>query len=100
MLVDLYNLRLGPAIQMQILAPLGFIFRAYPQLMVTEKSTAIMDSIFATNIPQAQAQLLKVIQEFLSSQERPELPIEKVKVETGVKIAELVGNVDGFADSG
>lgn len=59
-----------------------------------------MDGIFGSDSPPAQIHLLRVIQEFLSSQEQPDAPVEKVKVEKGIKIAELVGNVDGFADSG
>lgn len=69
--------------------------------MLAAGSTAIMDNIFASNNLPSQFQMFRIIQDFLASQDRAPLvsSADKVKVE-GVKIDELVGNVDGFADSG
>lgn len=74
-------------------------------LMLEQGSTDIMDAIFASGSTPMQAQLLRIIQDFLASQGRstitPSVGI-KVKLEQSdvVKMEELVGNVDGFADSG
>ena len=99
-LITLYNLPIGPAAQSGALTSLGFLYRAYPTFMLKPGSTKIMDAIFASPDLNAQIQLLRIFQDFLASQGRTAAPTDKVKAETGVKIAELVGNVDGFADSG
>jgi len=46
----------------------GFLFRAQPTLMTLESSTAIMDTIFASNEEDQQGRLLKIIQDFLMSE--------------------------------
>lgn len=99
-LITLYNLPIGPAAQFGALTSLGFLYRAYPTFMLKQGSTKIMDTIFASPNPNSQIQLLRILQDFLASQGRVAAPTETVKAETGVKIDELVGNVDGFADSG
>ncbi|KAG6899687.1 hypothetical protein C0993_007948, partial [Termitomyces sp. T159_Od127] len=64
-----------------------------------------MDAIFASPEEEARARLLKIIQEFLISEaakhsnKEKEGVKEKTKV-TNVNMDELVGNTDGFADSG
>ena len=99
LLVKLYSLPVGPVVQSSALSSLGFLFRAYPTLMLLQPSTTIMDGAFKSGSPQTRLQMLKILQDFLSSQARS-APTGKVKAEQGVKIDELVGNVDGFADSG
>lgn len=70
--------------------------------MLKPGSTAILDAIFASKDEKGIFQVLRIIQDFLASQDRAPIvqPGAKVKVETGIKIEELVGNVEGFADSG
>ncbi|ORY37374.1 sister chromatid cohesion C-terminus-domain-containing protein, partial [Leucosporidium creatinivorum] len=99
LLVKLYSLPVGPQVQSSALNSLGFLFRAYPTLMLNPSSTTIMDSVFKTGTPQLQLQLLKILQDFLTSQAKASTASTQ-KAEKGVKIDELVGNVDGFADSG
>lgn len=102
--IQLYRLPVGPTNQGTILACLGFLYRSYPMLMLKPGSTSIMDEIFALGPAGAasQVQLLRIIQDFLACQGRPSSGGKsgKVKVEGGAKMEELVGNVDGFADSG
>jgi cohesin loading factor subunit SCC2 len=99
-LVKLHGLPVGPIVQSAALTSLGFLYRAYPTLMLLPGSTTIMDAVFQSPTPQTQLQLLRILQDFLASQGRGPASSKKVKAETGVKIEELVGNVDGFADSG
>ncbi|TFK39055.1 hypothetical protein BDQ12DRAFT_682942 [Crucibulum laeve] len=94
----------GP-LRARILQCLGFLFRAQPTLMTLERSTAIMDTIFASPDEDARGRLLKILQEFLLSEAAKHAAREKettkAKPKTGdVNMAELVGNTDGFADSG
>lgn len=100
LLVKVYSLPVGPQVQSSALNSLGFLFRAYPTLMLNPSSTSIMDSVFKTGTSQSQLQLLKILQDFLTSQAKASTVLAQRKAEKGVKIDELVGNVDGFADSG
>ena len=71
--------------------------------MVKEGSTNIMDAVFASDNAQSISQLLRILQDFLASQGKVGVaPLVAVKVEQSREMAmdELVGNVDGFADSG
>ncbi|SCV73614.1 BQ2448_6044 [Microbotryum intermedium] len=110
-LVKLHQLQVSPVVSSAALSSLGFLFRAYPTLMLLPPSTSIMDAVFDSPAQQTQLQLLKIMQDFLGSQARagptPLLVGESKKAAAaaarahgGVKIEELVGNVDGFADSG
>ncbi|KAM0747229.1 hypothetical protein T439DRAFT_97198 [Meredithblackwellia eburnea MCA 4105] len=100
----LYVLPAASEVQLALLTSLSFMFRSYPTLMLKEKSLAIFDAIFESSDEKARFQLLKIFQDFLASQDRTlnleRKPKSKVKAEGGVKIEELVGNVEGFADSG
>ncbi|SCZ88805.1 BZ3500_MvSof-1268-A1-R1_Chr10-4g03099 [Microbotryum saponariae] len=114
-LVKLHQLQISPVVSAAALSSLGFLFRAYPTLMLLPPSTSIMDAIFASPAQQTQLQLLKIMQDFLGSQARAGGPTTApaslvvgaskraaaaAKAHGAVKIEELVGNVDGFADSG
>lgn len=74
--------------------------------MLRPASVTIMDQVFASEDRAAHAQLLKIIQDFLVSQSTAKE--EKVDRKTGGKAAKdtavdmnaLIGNLDGFADSG
>ncbi|GAA5903419.1 hypothetical protein JCM8208_001915 [Rhodotorula glutinis] len=106
-LIRVYNLSLPAQIQSTVLTSLGFVYRAHPTLMLHQASTAIIDAIFESAAPQMHHQILRIIQDFLASQERAvavaaALPVDKKRKKTvnGVKMEELVGNVEGFADSG
>ncbi|GAA5844746.1 hypothetical protein JCM11251_002267 [Rhodosporidiobolus azoricus] len=104
-LVRLYTLTLPPQIKFTILTSLGFLYRSYPTLMLHVSSTQIIDAIFDSPNPKLHLQVLRIVQDFLASQERAATvvggqPTKKKKVEEGVKMEELVGNVEGFADSG
>ena len=104
LLIDLYRLPVGPVVQSTVLTCLGFLFRSFPTLMLRPSSTGIMDEIFTSTNSNAQTQLMKIIHDFLSCQGRSTGVATaaggKVKVEANAKMEELVGNVDGFADSG
>jgi cohesin loading factor subunit SCC2 len=67
----------------------------------------IMDATFASQEEEGRARLLKIMQEFLVSEAAKHAQKEKGKANAKVKQApadvnmeELVGNTDGFADSG
>ncbi|GAA5904538.1 hypothetical protein JCM6882_004901 [Rhodosporidiobolus microsporus] len=104
-LVRLHSLHLPPGVKSAILTSLGFLYRAHPTLMLHASSTEIMDAIFASPDKGMHLRVLSIVQDFLASQERASAlaaaqPVKKKKVEQGVKMEELVGNVEGFADSG
>ncbi|GAA5984976.1 hypothetical protein JCM11641_005602 [Rhodosporidiobolus odoratus] len=104
-LVRLHGLALPPAVKSAILTSLGFLYRAHPTLMLHSASTAIIDAIFTDPNPAMHVQVLKIVQDFLASQERAGVaaataPTKQKKAEQGVRMEELVGNVEGFADSG
>lgn len=46
----------------------GFLFRAQPTLMTMERSSTIMDAIFASPEEEGRGRLLKIMQEFLISE--------------------------------
>jgi cohesin loading factor subunit SCC2 len=102
-LIQLYSASQSSLIRSTALASLGYIFRSYPMLMLKEGSTNIMDAVFASDNAQSISQLLRILQDFLASQGKVGVaPLVAVKVEQSREMAmdELVGNVDGFADSG
>lgn len=106
-LIRVYNLSLPAQIKSTVLTSLGFVYRAHPTLMLHQASTTIIDAIFESEAPQMHHQILRIVQDFLASQERAvavaaTLPADKKrkKAVNGVKMEELVGNVEGFADSG
>ena len=91
--------------------------------MTLDRSAAIMDAIFASPDEDQHARLLKIFQDFMSSEAAKHSNTEKggdrVKYylltdsanslaeagksaakNAGVQMEELVGNTDGFADSG
>lgn len=85
----------------------GFLFRAQPTLMTLESSAMIMDATFASQEEEGRARLLKIMQEFLVSEATKHAQKGKGKADakgkqslTEVNMEELVGNTDGFADSG
>lgn len=99
----------------------GFLFRAYPTLMTLESSATIMDAIFTSPEEEARGRLLKIMQDFLitestkqSAQEKGQPPKFCIRLspdifavahktkhsQSKINMEELVGNTDGFADSG
>jgi len=75
--------------------------------MTLDSSAMIMDATFASQEEESRARLLKIMQEFLLSEAAKHAQKEKGKTNAKVKQAptdvnmeELVGNTDGFADSG
>ena len=102
----------------------GFLFRAQPTLLTAEASSRIMDDIFSSSDEDARGRLLKIMQDFLVSEAEKHAAIQKEKgmsdflcrlrytltrsVVTSktksaidkVNMKELVGNTDGFAESG
>ncbi|KAG5653655.1 hypothetical protein H0H81_011615 [Sphagnurus paluster] len=104
-LLTLYEKYTISSLRGRILQCLGFLFRAQPTLMTLERSSTIMDEIFNSPEEEGRARLLKIIQEFLVSEatkhSAKEKEADKGKVKaTDVNMEELVGNTDGFADSG
>lgn len=91
----------------------GYLFRAHPIMMQNLRSMKIMDDIFSdTRAEQESVELrgrvLCVIQEFLLSQllkgeeedESMVLNLTIVSRPAKVNIMELIGETEGFADSG
>jgi cohesin loading factor subunit SCC2 len=98
----------------------GFLFRAYPTLMTHESSSQLMDQIFSSEDEEAKARLLKILQDFLSSESAKHSAQEKgmhpcivlhlsdnrtaasanKKASKGVDMEAFVGNTHGFAESG
>lgn len=107
-LLRVHSLQLPPQVKPAVLTSLGFIYRGHPTLMMHSSSTAIMDAIFDSPNSALHVQVLRIIQDFLASQERAAASVAstatdkkaKKKGNAGVKMEELVGNVEGFADSG
>jgi cohesin loading factor subunit SCC2 len=103
-------------LQTAILSSLGSLFKGFPTLMMRPESGAIMDAIFEdADRKDARSRLLFLMQDFLSTQaiKNKEDPTEVVrskgtpskratpkKQQDGVDLNELIGNTDGFADSG
>ncbi|KAH7103288.1 hypothetical protein BKA62DRAFT_696412 [Auriculariales sp. MPI-PUGE-AT-0066] len=91
-------------IQGRCLQCLGFLFRAYPTLMITDESAELMDRIFKGNQNDIRARLLKIIQDFLVSESQKHSAREKEAqakaAATSVNMDKLVGNTQDFAESG
>lgn len=79
---------------------LGFLYRSFPKLMTRSESINLMDNIFDDHgNSDLQYRLLKLIVDCISEQ----LARSGVEDEPGTKevdVNQLIGNVDGFADSG
>ncbi|KAI0290109.1 hypothetical protein B0F90DRAFT_1654815 [Multifurca ochricompacta] len=106
-LLGLYQKHSEPGLRGRTLQCLGFLFRAQPTLMTLESSAMIMDATFASQEEEGRARLLRIMQEFLVSEATKHAHKEKNKASakgkqapTEVNMEELVGNTDGFADSG
>ncbi|KAF9046656.1 hypothetical protein BJ165DRAFT_1369666 [Panaeolus papilionaceus] len=104
-LLTLYEKNVNNSLRARILQCLGFLFRAQPTLMTQDRSAAIMDSIFASPEEEGRGRLLRIIQDFLVSEASKHNAKEKETSKSKNKAAavnmdELVGNTDGFADSG
>ncbi|KAL6300065.1 hypothetical protein BKA93DRAFT_803226 [Sparassis latifolia] len=104
-LLKLYDKYGDAGLRGRILQCLGFLFRAQPALMTSDGSASIMDAIFASPTEEARGRLLKILQEFLVSEAAKHAAKEKTNtkgktVPGKVNMEELVGNTDGFADSG
>lgn len=69
-LVTLFSDPALRSVQPAALTALGFIFRAFPVMMVSPEAIVIMDEIFQSGVEQkdAQIRLLLIIQDFLASQ--------------------------------
>ncbi|KAF8621415.1 hypothetical protein AX15_007826 [Amanita polypyramis BW_CC] len=104
-LIQLYETYDSISLQARILQCLGFLFRAQPTLMTYDRSSCIMDSIFTSPDQEGHGRLLKIIQDFLMSEAKKHSTTEKENAKnkdkvTEVNMEELVGNTDGFAESG
>ncbi|KAH9923582.1 hypothetical protein B0H21DRAFT_765352 [Amylocystis lapponica] len=104
-LLGLYDKYRDAGFRGRILQCLGFLFRAQPALMTTDASASIMDTIFASPEEEARGRLLKIMQDFLFSEAAKHSAKEKANSKSksalgNVNMEELVGNTDGFADSG
>ncbi|KAF8158512.1 hypothetical protein B0H34DRAFT_797892 [Crassisporium funariophilum] len=104
-LLTIYEKYANSTLRGRILQCLGFLFRAQPTLMTLERSATIMDEIFAAPEEEGRGRLLKIMQDFLVSEASKHSAKEKESSKskskpTDVNMEELVGNTDGFADSG
>ena len=74
--------------------------------MTLESSATIMDDIFASPEEEGRTRLLKIMQDFIVSEAAKHTSKEKAsnqkskQVTADVDMGELIGNTDGFADSG
>ncbi|KAJ7366455.1 hypothetical protein DFH08DRAFT_1003444, partial [Mycena albidolilacea] len=106
-LLQLYEKCGNEDLRGRILQCLGFLFRAQPSLMTMDRSSVIMDDIFSSSDEERRGRLLKIIQEFLiseaakhSAKQKDAIAIKGKVKPTDINMDELVGNTDGFADSG
>jgi len=105
-LITLYEKYSDNGLRGRILQCLGFLFRAQPTLLTAESSAVIMDAIFASAEEDGRTRLLRIMQDFLMSEadkhsiEQKDKAKSKAKANGDVNMQELVGNTDGFADSG
>ncbi|KZT64240.1 hypothetical protein DAEQUDRAFT_747522 [Daedalea quercina L-15889] len=105
-LLKLYHKHNDVGLRGRILQCLGFLFRAQPALMTAEPSAAVMDAIFSSPEEEGRARLLRILQDFLVSEAAKHAAKEKASsrskpsTSTTVNMEELVGNTDGFAESG
>lgn len=112
LLVKLHGLSTQSLVKTAVLTSLGFVYRTHPVLMINETSTAIIDAVFDAPEIALRLQILRIIQDFLLSQEqiqaaaaanaRPKKTQKGFQAggNEGVELDELVGNVEGFAESG
>ncbi|KAI0088475.1 hypothetical protein BDY19DRAFT_165528 [Irpex rosettiformis] len=104
--LKLYNRFTDVSLRSRLLQCLGFLFRAQPSLLTAEPSSQIMDAIFASDDEDARSRLLKIMQDFLVAEADKHTAKEKdnasksKKNQDTVNMDELVGNTDGFAESG
>lgn len=70
LLVTIYSNPEMAMVRHQALGALGFLFRAYPSLMVEDEAVIIMDSIFnnQNKAGEERVRLIQVIQDFLAQQ--------------------------------
>lgn len=73
--------------------------------MLEPSSTDILDAAFASRDTAVQLQILRIIHSFLASQDRSPATVQGINGRSkqggeAVQMDELVGNVEGFADSG
>ncbi|KAG1743247.1 uncharacterized protein EDB91DRAFT_1126495 [Suillus paluster] len=103
-LLELYEKYDDNGLKGRILQCLGFLFRAQPTLMTLGRSASIMDDIFHSSDLESRGRLLRIMHDFLVSESMKQHEEQKggTKGKQGdvVDMAELVGNTDGFADSG
>lgn len=105
-ILQLYDKFVDNNIRGRLLVCLGFVFRAQPTLMTLESSATMMDAIFSSSEEDTKARLLKLIQDFLVSESLKHSAQEKESAKTKskstgeVNMEELVGNTQGFAESG
>ncbi|KAI0770449.1 hypothetical protein C8Q74DRAFT_1202231 [Fomes fomentarius] len=105
-LLKLYEKYQDQGLRGRVLQCLGFLFRAQPALMTAPPSSKIMDDIFSSPVEEIRGRLLKILQDFLITEAAKHAANEKASLSakgksTGkVNMEELIGNTDGFADSG
>ncbi|KAG8956027.1 Sister chromatid cohesion protein 2 [Tulasnella sp. 424] len=102
-LLALYEDFRSPAARAPLVRCLGYLFRAQPTLMTRPQSAAMMDAVFEGEDEDAKGRLLKIMQGFLISESEKHSALQKgknTKKPKAINMEELVGNTDGFAESG
>lgn len=88
---------------------MGFLFRAFPSLMIRESTFEIMDDVFDNGKMEDRDLLLRVMMVYLSTEQARYDPEARCPAKTkrlsataaeGVDMGELVGNTDQLAESG
>ncbi|KAG8907886.1 Sister chromatid cohesion protein 2 [Tulasnella sp. 403] len=103
LLLTLYEGFTDTSARGQFLRCLGYLYRAQPTLMTRPQSAAMMDAVFESTDEEAKGRLLKIMQGFLIAESEKHAALQKAKrpkTAKPVNMEELVGNTDGFAESG
>lgn len=116
----LLDIRRSPTHSSLALQGIGFLFRGFPLLMISEGGAQVMEECFASTETTEKEMLLRILLDFLTSdsaKRAPDAPTVPVapgrkasasassvaaakKATKAVDMKELVGNTDTFADSG
>lgn len=108
-LVAQYHDRAAASLRLITLQSLGFLFRANPTLMLDPSATEIMDAIFERGggggggSGQELRRLLLIFHDVLARQVEKgseEVSTAAVTIAAEVDMTELIGNTEGFAESG
>ncbi|KAI8851654.1 sister chromatid cohesion C-terminus-domain-containing protein [Chytridium lagenaria] len=88
-----------PLIMSYALQALGHVFSRYPRIMLRDDARCLMDNVFNSGGQNQKIDLIKVFEEFLSS-EQSKIETKKTGDESGIDLQVLVGNAEEMGDAG